>query len=426
MATVYVNGSPRVVPATLYQRLHEEQIIDGAGRVLNNPRYLEMLYGGNVPLGAQQAQPVQLNMNPFQNFAAQGAIMAAPIADVEGQDGPNLNDWQNIFEVATPKRATKQKVEQDPNNPRKFQDLQNYSRLNVNKTACVNYEKGRKTKAAQFSWATYQGYVGIEVEVENIKEGIPVECYWSVKTDGSLRNNGFELVSQPLAVKQIQFAVEHMYEALYKHNQPDFSNRTSVHVHVNCRDMTQDQVYNFVLLYSIFEKHFFKVAGTKRWNSIYCVPVYRCNILQHSKTVIYDFIPDYWHKYCALNLLPLIPNNNTGCYGTIEFRHLYGTANPLELMEWINDILCLRQVAIDMDNAELLEKIKELNTTSQYIGMYNMIFSNGRRVLTSRNDFEDCISHVKRELFGEEYSKTIKKSTDGEYWTLCNNLGLRG
>lgn len=372
-------------------------------------RFLQLTNGGGVPV---------VNQQPAQGVFAQAIWPPGQYANQVP-----IDDLADFLQVPTKKQPKVKEV--DPENPRKFQELQNYPRLNVNKQACVAYERGRQHKTPEFSWTTYQGYIGIEVEVENMTNPFPIECYWSAKTDGSLRNNGAEFVSQPLAVKQIQFAVEHLYEVLYKNNNPDFSNRTSVHVHVNCRDMTQDQVYNFVLLYSIFEKHFFKVAGTKRWNSIYCVPVYRCNVLQAAKDVIYNFNPN-WHKYCALNLLPLIPNNNTGCYGTIEFRHLYGTANPLELMEWINDILCLRRFALEFNTQELLDKIKELNTTSQYIGMYAMIFEKGRKILSSREDFEECISHVKRELFGDDYAKSIKKNTESEYWNFCQNLGLRG
>lgn len=309
--------------------------------------------------------------------------------------------------------------------PSMMQEIVNYPPLKLNKTAASSYEKGRKPKDEPFVWTTQQGYVGIEIEVENITNQVPTTAYWSAKPDGSLRNNGMEYVSVPLAVKQIQLAIEHLYDAMYSSNNPDFSNRTSVHIHVNCRDMTQDQVYNFILLYAIFEKHFFSVAGTKRLNSIYCVPLFRCNILRGAKDVIYGQSPS-WQKYCAINLLPLIPNNQTGCYGTIEFRHLYGTANPKDLMLWINDILCLRKWAMTYEKQWLLDQIKEMNTTSQYLGMYNTVFEGGRKVLTDKRDFEDCISNVKRELFGNTYWDTLKRSDMSPYWALANKMGIRG
>lgn len=98
-----------------------------------------------------------------------------------------------------------------------------------------------------------QGMVGIEIEVENITQQVIPLAYWDAKSDGSLRNNGIELVSVPLQIKQVQLALEHVFDVLNQNNKPDFSNRTSIHIHVNCRDLTQDQLYNFILLYAIFE-----------------------------------------------------------------------------------------------------------------------------------------------------------------------------
>lgn len=328
------------------------------------------------------------------------------------------------LDVAVKKvKATPRKPED--NVGKKMQELYPYPALKLGKVAATAYEKGRTPKGEPFQWTTQQGYIGIEIEVENITRDIPIEAYWACKPDGSLRNHGVEMVSNPLAVKQIQLAVEHAYSALYQNNQPDFSNRTSVHIHVNCRDMTQDQVYNMVLLYAIFEKHFFAVAGTKRLNSIFCVPMYRCNILKNAWDLIYHMTPN-WKKYCAINLLPLVPNNDTGCYGTIEFRHLYGTSDPQELMKWINDILCLRQWAMTFETKWLIEQIKTMNSTSQYLGLYNQVFEKGRKILTNRLDFEECISDIKRELFGGDYWNTLNRSADGVYWKLVHSLGIRG
>lgn len=312
-----------------------------------------------------------------------------------------------------------------PASEMRMQDLYSYPSLRLNKNHNTSFERKNPLVGHEFEWTTTQGMVGIEVEVENITQVVPLQAFWESKSDGSLRNNGVEFVSHPLQVKHIQHAIEHLYTALHLNNKPDFSNRTSIHIHVNCRDMTQDEVYNFVLLYAIFEKHFYSVAGTKRMNSIFCVPLFRTNELNRASQLIYEFQP-YWHKYCGLNLLPLVDNNGQRGYGTIEFRHLFGTTDTQKIYNWINDILCLRKYAMSVKKADLLEEIKRMNTSSSYMSLYSQVFEKGQRILCRKLDFEECISNIKRELFGNEFSKTLKLDLDSQYWTMCRTLGMKG
>lgn len=306
-----------------------------------------------------------------------------------------------------------------------LQDIVKYKAMTLRKNESNAFEKMYTLKEKPMEWCTTQGMVGIEIEVENITNSLHPLAYWNIKADGSLRNNGVELVSVPLQIKQVQLALEHVYNVLTANNKPDFSNRTSVHIHVNCRDLTQNQIYNFILLYALFEKHFYAFAGNKRMNSIFCVPLFRTNQLNVIDNVVYGLSPN-WHKYCGINLLPLYQNNVTQGYGTIEFRHLYGTSNQREILEWINDIMCLRKYACEISKDALLKNIKEMNTTSSYISLYSQVFAKGRKVLSNKKDFEECVSNIKRELFGDEYLNTVKRSDQSDYWVTVNNLGIRG
>lgn len=306
-----------------------------------------------------------------------------------------------------------------------LQDIVKYKAMTLRKNESNAFEKMYTLKEKPMEWCTTQGMVGIEIEVENITNSLHPLAYWDIKADGSLRNNGVELVSVPLQIKQVQLALEHVYNVLTANNKPDFSNRTSVHIHVNCRDLTQNQIYNFILLYALFEKHFYAFAGNKRMNSIFCVPLFRTNQLNVLDSVVYGLSPN-WHKYCGINLLPLYQNNVTQGYGTIEFRHLYGTSNQREILEWINDIMCLRKYACEVSKDDLLKNIKEMNTTSSYISLYSQVFAKGRKVLSNKKDFEECVSNIKRELFGDEYLNTVKRSDQSDYWLAVNSLGIRG
>lgn len=337
----------------------------------------------------------------------------------------DINMTNFLDEFVSQNAAQQNTVNTQTNTNTPLQQLVKYKSMVLRKNDSTLYEKTHSLKNKPFEWTTLQGMVGIEIEVENITQPVSPLAYWDVKSDGSLRNNGIELVSVPLQIKQVQLALEHVFEVLNQNNKPDFSNRTSIHIHVNCRDLTQDQLYNFILLYAIFEKHFYNIVGNKRLNSIFCVPVFRTNQLKHLNTVVYGLIPD-WHKYCGLNLLPLYQNSVTQGYGTIEFRHLHGTANQQEILEWINDILCLRKFACEVNKEELIQLIKEMNTTSSYLSLYSQVFAKGRKILTNKKDFEECVSNTKRELFGDEYMNTLKRSDQCPYWTTVSELGIRG
>lgn len=355
----------------------------------------------------------------------------ATIGNSFGQINTTLDEaLNNVLNAVTgaPTLAKKKSTTADGNNPyagKLLQEIYSYKAMKLRKADGIAYEKSVGLQGQPYNWSTLQGMVGIEIEVENIRHGVGLQAFWDMKADNSLRNNGAEFVSVPLPVKQIQIALEHLFKAMHQNNTPDFSNRTSIHVHVNCRDMTQDQIWNMCLLYAVFEKHFYKVAGTKRMNSIFCVPLFRTNQLSHLRQVIYDLSPA-WHKYCGLNLLPLINNNVTNSYGTIEFRHLYGTSNQEVILNWINDLLCIRQFAINIKKEELESMIKEMNTTSSYLSLYSNVFAKGQRILTEKRDFEECVSNLKRELFGDEYQQTISKSDSSVYWNTARDLGIRG
>lgn len=400
-------------------------------------RTLGQIHGYALAIGMNAAQflsrhghPEQGHQGlPFTSNVAENTWINIPTSPTAtetffGIDPTTINTILNI-ETSTNTGTTWPPPPLTTNNKLPLQQLVKYKPMSLRKNDSTLYEKNHSLKNKPFEWTTMQGMVGIEIEVENITQQVIPLAYWDAKSDGSLRNNGIELVSVPLQIKQVQLALEHVFDVLNQNNKPDFSNRTSIHIHVNCRDLTQDQLYNFILLYAIFEKHFYKVVGSKRLNSIFCVPVFRTNQLKHLNTVVYGLSPD-WHKYCGLNLLPLYQNSVTQGYGTIEFRHLHGTSDQQEILEWINDILCLRKFACEVNKEELIQLIKEMNTTSSYLSLYSQVFAKGRKILTNKKDFEECVSNTKRELFGDEYMNTLKRSDQCPYWTTVIELGIRG
>lgn len=256
--------------------------------------------------------------------------------------------------------------------------------------------------------------IGIEVEVENIKERPILLYYWKETEDGSLRNYGVEYTSIPLTGNQIPYALSYLKIKLEENNVPSFSQRTSIHIHLNVRNYSWERIKSLLTLYAIFEKHFFNLAGSKREENIFCVPLYKCMQL----TVINNleaYVKE-WSKYSAINLGTIIGTEACKCFGTIEFRHLYGTLDIPIILFWINSIIKLH-IASDIYNFNTLkETILTLNTTSEYIQLYKNIFEETALVnLVSKHDFESCITTTKIALFKETINLKYSVKPDSNF-----------
>lgn len=293
-------------------------------------------------------------------------------------------------------------IKQDP----PISKIYDYGNLIVEKVKHLRYEETQPKPTVEIVCPT--ALVGIEMEVENIRSDVPITHYWMHKEDGSLRNYGAEFTSIPLRGYQVPYALDHLEKCIRMHNNPDFSTRTSVHVHLNVRDMSENQIRVFILLYALFERHFFNFAGTKRETSVFCVPLYRTNQLADTIKRELIRISNYWHKYSAINCGTILGNGDVPKFGTIEFRHLYGTLDKTVIIDWINQIFLLRTASHQYEYEDLVKRIEHMNTTSEYALLYKSIFGKYARLdLMSKKDFEHCVTMTKLALFGENYSKKV-------------------
>lgn len=229
--------------------------------------------------------------------------------------------------------------------------------------------------------------VGIEVEVERIHTSKSVfesddkSCFlWSNTEDGSLRNNGREFVSIPVKGQNIEFALTTLNEFLTKNRYTkdhEFSDRTSVHIHVDCSDMTEKNIQSLVATYIAVEPLLYAFVGGDRNVNIFSVPVNETTIyddyLNHlfTEKVTYgsiDGVSRAWHKYTGLNLVPL------RSYCTAEFRHMVGTCDVLRLCDWINALLQIRKYAITHDPEYIFKRLVNMNTVSDYGSFINDVF----------------------------------------------------
>lgn len=185
---------------------------------------------------------------------------------------------------------------------------------------------------------------GTEYEVESIKntDKAMVRLVGSVfvELDNSLRNHGLEFKTKPMDLKTSVETFSTLFDNLIYHKKSEaFSDRTSIHIHLNVGDLSLEQAKELVLLYALLEPVFFSYVAKERHNSIFCVPLGFTTLHKRYKQDFKNMV-DLWHKYTAFNILP-VKN-----FGTIEFRHLQGTDDFNTYCNWITAIDSLKKFTI--------------------------------------------------------------------------------
>ena len=175
---------------------------------------------------------------------------------------------------------------------------------------------------------------GAELEVEDVQDwnrnGL-AELQIQSTEDGSLRNNGKEFLLPPSTKPELLDRFYRFHRDVLMTGEEPFSARTSTHIHVNMQQSTDAQTKNFLLLYAIFEPLAFAFVGDQRQQNIHCVPLGYTHMPSYYKLNLTTIVSK-WHKYTAFNLLPLVEK------GTVEFRHLEGTADVGRFSTWLSFI----------------------------------------------------------------------------------------
>ena len=196
-----------------------------------------------------------------------------------------------------------------------------------------------------------QFLTGIEYEIESItNHGNAGKFLKNVTEDGSLRNNGYEYITNIHEYDKQLKVFKQLHETL-KYGEDAFTHRTSIHVHVNMLGLEVKQLKQFILLYVLTEPLFFKFVGKERENSVFCVPLYQTYLSQqyHKSS---QWLAQHWHKYTAFNLLPL------EIQGSIEFRHMFGTNDFNKFETWLSSIKSLYDFVVENPQYNLMREIQ--------------------------------------------------------------------
>lgn len=218
-------------------------------------------------------------------------------------------------------------------------------------------------------WPIPDCLVGLEFEYENPKGNAWVERWWDRKLpeislawathdDGSLRDNGVEFVLRdPLMGKDLSDAISLLLDPMPP---LETTYRTSVHVHIDARDLELSELKTAVLLYALTEQGFFNYVGGQRETNNYCIPWYEApEYLFPVSKALFDAEVDKGilgracanaQRYAALNI------NALRKYGSLEFRHYGDNVTEARIREWIGICLQLKLAArmIPYERAEQL------------------------------------------------------------------------
>ena len=183
------------------------------------------------------------------------------------------------------------------------------------------------------------GEVGIEIEVEG--KNIPLQdvtpAPWLYKPDHSLRGheNGEYVLAEPIPFKAVPGALKRLWTVFRKKKTEfDDSNRTSVHVHLNCQNFHLNRLTSFMALYVISEELLTRWCGEHREGNLFCLRVKDAPaILRHMQQFIQQDgntrVSDGMH-YAGLSIHSL-PR-----FGSIEIRTLRGCSDPETIETWVS------------------------------------------------------------------------------------------
>lgn len=182
------------------------------------------------------------------------------------------------------------------------------------------------------------GLVGLEIEVEGKKliHGENTPAPWLYHQDGSLRGeeNAEYVLNKPVDFSEVGPALDTLWNKLEANNAViDDSNRTSVHVHLNCQTFQFNRLTSFMAMYFVLEDILTQWCGEHRVGNLFCLrakdaPAIISSIRRFIKTDGQSRLGDNLH-YSGLNAHAL------NKFGSVEIRTLRGVTDKQVILDWV-------------------------------------------------------------------------------------------
>lgn len=187
--------------------------------------------------------------------------------------------------------------------------------------------------------------IGIEIEMEGTN--LHINCPgWLEAHDGSLRGESAEYVlRRPIKQKDVDKYLDRLTKALKDNGAVLIpSDRCGVHIHINCQQMTQEEVFKYALLYFVVEDLLTKWCGETREGNLFCLRAKDAEALVMflTEAIQRDNIALLTGKdirYAAINFTSLAK------YGSLEFRALETPKDFSVIKKWIELLINIRDAS---------------------------------------------------------------------------------
>lgn len=199
------------------------------------------------------------------------------------------------------------------------------------------------------------GDIGIEIEYEGAGFKEVKTSLWKTEDDGSLRGlypigRGEYILQKPIPIDTVAFSLNELKVAI-KDAIPNFSFRTSVHLHVNVQDMAEEQVQNFIYASHLLEEPLAHFCGNTRKGNRFCLRTQDADgtvnvlksVFRKGMKEIFRFHENQI-RYAFINLASLKK------YGSIEFRGMRGTLDVDVLNTWATALVSIRNYSCHHKN----------------------------------------------------------------------------
>ena len=270
-----------------------------------------------------------------------------------------------------------------------------------------------------------EGEVGIEIEVEG--EDLPPEgpLGWRKEEDGSLRGESGEFVlERPCSRNSVGTFLSRIYDA-YEENESYIvaSPRQSVHIHINVQDVPADKIFNYILLFLMFEPMLVRYCGEGRSNNLFCLRSSDAEYLLTSleKAAASGSLMELGSdalRYSAINVNALFK------YGSLEFRSMRGATDQKTLEDWVGMLLKLKDFAISIENPkELLAMFRSMDTFSfaqSVFGEYTHILYNSE----SQEEMIESARSVKMIAYMGDWDKLRGDRHPASYAAAFSTAGI--
>lgn len=199
------------------------------------------------------------------------------------------------------------------------------------------------------------GIVGLEIEVEGKKlphpGGVFPMKYWTRHIDGSLRGeeNAEYVLAQPLSFAEVPKAIDLLWASFATlKSRLDDSNRTSIHVHLNCQEFYFNRLTAFVALYFTFEEILTQWCGEHRVGNLFCLrgkdaPATVTQLKRFIRADGQSRLSEGMH-YAGLNIHALVK------FGSLEIRTLRGVTDKETLLDWLGILERLYELSAEFSD----------------------------------------------------------------------------